>query len=136
MKIKLDDGAILPTRAHETDAGLDIYSPVRRVIHPRTREVIDTGVHIELPHGTVGFLKSKSGLMCKHGLVSEGVVDEGYTGSIAVCMFNHTDEMYIVEKGDKISQLVVQPCMYVTVEPVDEISGGTRASSGFGSTGR
>ena len=66
MKIKLDVGAIIPTRGHKTDAGLDVYSRETKVIPARGSEVFDTGVHIELPHGTTGFLKSKSGLNAKH----------------------------------------------------------------------
>jgi dUTP pyrophosphatase len=136
MKIKLDEGAYMPTRAHDTDAGLDIRSPVRRVVWSRSREVIDTGVHVEIPAGYVGMLKSRSGLMCKHGITSEGTIDAGYTGSIAVCLINTSDEPYTVEAGDKISQLVVVPCLIEEPELVDEIASGDRGEKGFGSTGR
>lgn len=84
MKIKLDEGAYMPERAHDTDAGLDIRSPVRRVVWSRSREVIDTGVHVEIPAGYVGMMKSRSGLMCNRGITSEGTIDAGYTGSIFV----------------------------------------------------
>ena len=137
MKVSLDEGAIIPTRAYAADAGLDIRTPERRVIHGRCREVIDTGVHVEIPPGYVGFLKSKSGLMCKHGITSEGTIDSGYTGSIRVCLFNHSDVPYIVNKGDKVSQLVILPILTPEVEEVEEIQGiGERGSGGFGSTGK
>ena len=136
MRIQLDDGAILPTRAHDTDAGIDIYSPVRRIVYQRSREVIDTGVHVQIPPGCVGMLKSKSGMMCWNGITSEGTIDEGYTGSIAVCLINTSDEPYIVNKGDKISQLVILPCLYESIEQVDKIDGGERGHHGFGSTGK
>ena len=83
MKIVLEPWAIMPTRAHEFDAGLDLYSADDDVyIYPRSSELFDTGVHIQLPKNTVGFLKSKSGLNVKYGITSEGVIDVGYTGSI------------------------------------------------------
>lgn len=136
MKIKLDEGAYMPTRAHETDAGLDVRSPVRRIVWSRSREVIDTGVHVEIPKGYAGLLRSKSGLMCNHGILSDGTVDAGYSGSIAVCLINTSDEPYTVEAGDKISQLVVVPCRLDPVELVDEIASGDRGENGFGSTGK
>ena len=136
IRVKLDKGAFLPERAHESDAGLDLMSPVRVVLRPKTREKINTGVHVEIPTGYVGMLKSKSGLMTWNGLTSEGTIDAGYTGEIGVVLFNHSDEMMIIERGHKISQLVVLPIITPKVVPVDEIEGGERGSDGFGSTGR
>ena len=86
MKIKLDKGAIMPTRAHDTDAGLDIYTPTRIVLWGRTFETVDTGVHVEIPQGYVGLLKSKSGLMRWDGITTEGTIDSGYSGSICVTL--------------------------------------------------
>ena len=91
MKIKLDAGAFMPLRAHETDAGLDLRSPFDCVVPARGSAVIDTGVHVQLPLGTAGMLKSKSGLNVKHGITSEGVIDVGYTGSIVAKLYNHSD---------------------------------------------
>lgn len=79
MKIVLDDGAFMPTRAHETDAGLDLYAMDDAIVSAKESVKFDTGVHIELPPDTVGFIKSKSGLNVRHGIISEGVIDEGYT---------------------------------------------------------
>ena len=108
MRIKLDENAYMPTRAHETDAGLDLYSPVDAVVPAKDSVFIDTGVHIELfcEGGIceVGMIKSKSGLNVKHGIVSEGVIDAGYTGSIGIKLYNHSNEHYRVKRGDKISQ--------------------------------
>ena len=82
-------------------------------------------------------LKSKSGLNVKYGIVSEGVVDEGYTGSIVVKLYNHSPRPYTVKKGDKITQLVVLPCLYESVDIVDTFDGTTeRGDNGFGSSGR
>lgn len=136
MKIKLDDGAFMPTRAHKTDAGLDLYSPESQIIPAKESAIFDTGVHIELPEGTVGFLKSKSGLNVNHGLVSEGVIDVGYTGSIKVKIYNHSGYDYRVNVGDKITQLVILPVITPDIELVDSLSTTERGEGGFGSTGR
>lgn len=136
MRIKLDEKAIMPTRAHETDAGLDLYSPKDATIPPRGAVCIDTGVHIELPINTVGMVKSKSGLNVKHGITSEGVIDVGYTGSIRVKLYNHSNEYYTINAGDKISQLVILPILTPTLELVDELNETERGDGGFGSTGR
>ena len=136
MKIKLDMGAFVPVRAHGTDAGADLRSPIDTEVPARGSRVIDTGVHIQLPRDCVGMLKSKSGLNIKHGITSEGVIDEGYTGSIKVKLYNHGDEPYIVERGDKITQLVVVPCMYLYFDLVDYLEDSERGGAGFGSTGK
>ena len=136
MRVKLDENAIMPTRAHQTDAGLDLYSPVGFIIPANGSACIDTGVHIELPYLTVGMIKSKSGLNVKHGITSEGVIDVGYTGSIVVKLYNHSCRDYPVHKGDKISQLVVMPIYTDALELVDELDETERGDGGFGSTGR
>lgn len=136
MKVKLDPGAYLPERAHRQDAGLDIRSPEAAWIPARGSAIIDTGVHIEIPMGWTGFLKSKSGLNVKYGVTSEGVIDSGYTGGIIVKLYNNSDMPYQVQRGDKISQLVILPVYLDELEVVGEISGGERGSGGFGSTGR
>lgn len=136
MKIKLDNGAYMPTRAHETDAGLDLYTPIDLIVPPKGDAVIDTGVHIELPQSTTGFLKSKSGLNVNHGLTSEGVIDVGYTGSIRVKLYNHSDKAYEFKKGDKVSQLVILPIMTPILELVSDLDDTERGDNGFGSSGR
>lgn len=136
MRVQIDDGCFAPERAHRQDAGLDIKSPVCVVVPPKGSAVIDTGVHVEIPYGYAGFLKSKSGLNVKHGITSEGVVDAGYTGAIICKLYNNGDVPYRVMRGDKITQLVILPVAMDDVEVVDEISGFERATGGFGSTGR
>lgn len=139
MKIRLDEGAVAPTRAHSTDAGLDLYAKVgdRQVIHPHGSAVFRTGVHIKLPPNTAGLIVAKSGLCVKHDLTSTGLIDEGYDGEIVVKLFNHGDDYYTVKPGDKISQLVIVPVRYESVEIVDDLGQQSeRGSDGFGSTGR
>ena len=136
MKIVLDKGAKMPTRAHETDAGLDLYARETQIIPAMESAKFDTGVHIELPAGTVGMLKSKSGLNVNHGITSEGVIDAGYTGSICVKLYNHSGYDYKVHEGDKISQLVILPILTPDLELVDELEETERGNGGFGSTGK
>lgn len=136
MKIKLDKGAFIPVRAHGTDAGADLRSPIDTVVPAMGSRVIDTGVHIQLPHGYVGMLKSRSGLNVKYGITSECVIDEGYTGKIMVKLYNHSNYPYTVMRGDKITQLVIVPCEYVDFEVVDKLDDSERGDNGYGSTGR
>lgn len=136
MKIKLESWAFKPERAHATDAGADLRTPHDATIMPKDSVVIDTGVHIELPPNTVGMVKSKSGLNVKHGITSEGVIDVGYTGSIRVKLYNHSDKSYELKAGDKISQLVIMPILTPDFELVDELEETERGDNGFGSSGR
>lgn len=136
LKVKLDYGAFMLTRAHATDAGADIRTPVDVEVPANGSAVIDTGVHVELPPNTVGMLKSKSGLNIKWDIVSEGVIDEGYTGPIKVKLYNHGTNTVMFRRGEKITQLVVMPVSYPYFEFVDEIAGGPRGDGGFGSSGR
>ena len=136
MKVMLDDGAKMPTRAHPYDAGLDLYAIEDGYIRCNQGRTFDTGVHVEIPEGCVGFIKSKSGLMCNHGIVTDGTIDSHYTSSIRVCLFNHGTSKYEVKKGDKIAQLVIVPCVLLPLEQVDSLEETDRGDNGFGSTGR
>jgi dUTP pyrophosphatase len=140
LKVTLDTGSFLPERAHRDDAGADLRTPMRTVVGGHSSAVIDTGVHIEIPSGYAGFLKSKSGLNVQASLLNEGVIDAGYTGSIVVKLYNHSDEDYIFEAGDKISQIVIEKVELPTFKEVKEFSApakkSARGSKGFGSTGK
>jgi dUTP pyrophosphatase len=136
LKVILDEGAKMPTKAHEADAGFDLYTPTRQVIRPHDSVVIDTGVHIQIPEGYVGFLKSKSGLNVRYNLVGEGVIDSGYTGSIVAKLRNSGDEFVILEEGQKCIQIVFLPIPFVQLEQVDSFEETERGDNGFGSTGK
>jgi len=136
MNVQLDKGAIMPTRAHDTDAGIDFYTPYSFSIFPHSFHFIDTKVHIEVPHGTFGSIRSKSGLNRYDGITADGVIDEGYTGTVGITLHNDSDEMVEFTRGDKIAQVVITPVEYVSLEQVDKISGGERGDDGYGSTGR
>lgn len=143
LKIYLDEGAKMPTRAHEFDAGLDIFAPESIILYAGNSVEVDTGVHIEIPVGYCGLLKSKSGLNCRHGITGEGVIDHGYTGSIRVKLYNNSrdEKMHFFEKGDKLIQLLIVPIEtpeLELVESIQELYGGDteRGDGGFGSSGR
>lgn len=136
MRIKLDPGAYAPTRAHDTDAGLDLYSKDVVIVPAHGSAVFQTGVHVEIPHGCAGILISKSGLNVVNDITSTGLIDEGYTGEIQVKLYNHGHKDLFVCRRQKISQLIIVPVRYEPVEIVSEIAGGERGDGGFGSTGR
>ena len=136
MRIVIGKNAFMPTRAYETDAGLDLYSPIDITVPARGSAIIDTGVHIQLPKGTAGMIKSKSGLNVKHDITSEGVVDVGYVGSMVVKLYNNGDTDYHVQRGDKISQLVIVQIVTPHLMIVDKLDDSERGENGFGSTGR
>lgn len=140
MKIMLDEGAIMPTRAHKHDAGLDLYSREDKIIWTKdfdgNNAVFDTGVHIELPPGTYGRLESKSGLNINFDIVClGGTIDEGYTGSIRVKLYNLGKKPYMIRKGQKIIQLVIIPCEKPKLDLVDRLEDTERGEKGFGSSG-
>lgn len=136
IRVKLDEGAMLPDRAHETDAGADIFAPHDVTVPARGSAVIDTGVHVETPDCCDSEIWSKSGLNINDDIVTTGLVDEGYTGSVVVKLYNLGDKDKTFKKGDKIAQLVVRPVCYPDFVHASEIHGKTRGTSGFGSTGR
>ncbi len=137
MRVKYDNGAHKIERAHKTDAGIDLKSMENKLVPAKSSAIFDTGVHVELPEGTCGVLMSKSGLNVNYGITSTGLIDEGYTGSIKVKLYNNSNDDYWVNDGDKITQLVVMPVLYADVEEVDEINLDTdRGDNGFGSSGK
>nr|DAI70430.1 MAG TPA: dUTPase [Caudoviricetes sp.] len=136
MEIMLDNGAYMPSRGHKTDAGLDLRTPKAVTVPAYGSAIVDTGVHVALPHGCAGLLVSKSGLNVKHGITSTGLIDEGYTGGIVVKLYNHGGEDHEFEAGDKITQLVVMPVVCEPLERVSAFRPSERGGNGFGSTGR
>lgn len=138
FKVYLDSNAIMPTKAHDTDAGFDLYTPIKIIIPPHSSACIDTGVHMMITPGYVGFIKSKSGLNVKDSILSEGVIDANYTGSIVAKLYNHSDREKIFEVGNKITQIVILPIPEVELEQVEieeELGVTERGNCGFGSSG-
>ena len=141
MKIlfTLDDGATAPTRAHSTDAGLDLYSSRGCPINPGERRLVSTGVHVAIPPGYVGMICPRSGLAHKHGLTvlnAPGIIDAGYTGEIKVNLHNTHYLTHPVCAGDRIAQLVIAPIADARLVQVDSLDATERGENGHGSTGR
>ena len=135
FKVMLDEKAKMPTKAHDTDAGFDLYAPKDFVVRCGGSAIIDTGVHIEIPKGYVGFLKSKSGLNVKYGINGEGVIDAGYTGPIVAKLYNREKTLHFKE-GQKIIQIVFLPIPEVELELTDSFEETDRGNNGFGSSGK
>lgn len=135
MKFAVDEGGFAPVREHKTDAGVDLRTPRNVIISPHSSEFVDLLVRVEIPKGYVGLLTSKSGLMNKE-IKTTGTIDCGYSGTIGCRIFNHSNGHVLFKRGDKVTQLVVMPCITDEVEIVDEIKAGDRGEKGFGSTGK
>ena len=135
MKISLDKGAFMPERAHDLDAGLDLFALDSFMVPAHGYTSVDTGVHIELPSGTRGHVCSKSGLNRSHGITCDGTIDEGYSGSIGVTLHNSSSSDCWFGPGKKIAQLVVEKILRPDLVLVDKVGGGERGDNGFGSTG-
>ncbi len=141
---KLSDHGRIPTKAHEGDAGYDIYSAFDLVIPARSTRAVDTDICVRLPDppmdgmSVYGRIAERSGLAMKKSLsVGGGVVDKGFTGSLGVILHNHSDEDFEVKIGDRIAQFLVTLIMTPCVEEVDNISSEVteRGAGGFGSSG-
>jgi dUTP pyrophosphatase len=136
----LEDGARLPSRAHEGDAGLDLHAVGAATIGPGERAGVGTGIAVEIPPGHAGLVLPRSGLAAQHGIAlanSPGLIDSGYRGELRVLLLNtDRDRAYEVRPGDRIAQLLVTPV--AGAEPIEavELATGSRADAGFGSSGR
>jgi dUTP pyrophosphatase len=130
--------AVLPTRAYEGDAGLDLPSADALVLEPGERAVVGTGLAVAVPEGHAGFVQPRSGLAAKHGITivnAPGLVDSGYRGEVKVVLLNTGDEPFEVEPGMRIAQFVV--LQVAAVEPVEvtELPATQRGERGHGSSG-
>jgi len=138
LKIKkINQEATLPNYAHENDAGFDLFSIETIEIAPMSRVQVPTGLAMEIPDGFVGLIWDKSGLSHKHGLKTlGGVIDAGYRGEIKIGIINLDTEKYILEKGHKVAQMIIQKRELCEIEEVVELSDTVRGEGGFGSTGK
>jgi dUTP pyrophosphatase len=137
---RLDAAATLPSRAHEGDAGLDLYASEAASLRPGARASVGTGIALEVPPGHAALVLPRSGLAAKHGIAlvnAPGLIDAGYRGEVRVLLHN-TDaaEEFEVNAGDRIAQLLLVP--FVTADPVEveELAASERGAGGFGSSGR
>jgi dUTP diphosphatase len=135
---RLTPTAVLPAYAHPGDAGLDLFADVSTSLEPGESKLVGTGISIELPPGTEAQVRPRSGLALKHGisvLNTPGTIDHGYRGEIGVILINHGRVPFGVTPGMKIAQMVIAPCVTVTVQERSALSGTARGQGGFGSTG-
>jgi dUTP pyrophosphatase len=137
---KLKPEAVIPTRAHEGDAGLDLYACEAAHIGPGERWSVGTGIVVEVPERHAGLVLPRSGLAREHGIAlvnAPGLIDSGYRGEIRVLLLN-TDpaEIFRVEPGERIAQLVIAPVALVGPVEVETLSESARGDGGFGSSGR
>jgi dUTP pyrophosphatase len=135
---RLHEGATLPARAYEGDAGLDLASCERVELGPGERAVVSTGLAVAIPEGHAGFVQPRSGLASRHGisvLNSPGLVDRGYRGEVKVVLLNtDRNERFVVEPGMRIAQLVVVPVAAPELVEVEELPDSERGERGFGSS--
>jgi len=138
--VKLKAEATAPSRAHEGDAGLDLYASEAAHIGPGERWSVGTGIAVEIPDGHAGLVLPRSGLAKKHGIAlvnAPGLIDPGYRGELRVLLLN-TDpaETFRVQPGDRIAQLVLVPIAVAAPVEVEALAGSSRGDGGFGSSGR
>lgn len=132
---KLSSDAILPTKTHVSDAGLDIYTNEAYTLAPGERHAFATGIAVEFPEGHVALLWDRSGLGSKGIHRLAGVIDAGYRGEWKVVLLNTTAESFAIKKGDKIVQCLLQRFEPAEIQEVSELSDTDRGAKGFGSTG-
>ncbi|TML77148.1 MAG: dUTP diphosphatase [Actinobacteria bacterium] len=135
---RLNDGATLPTRAYEGDAGLDLAACERVELGPGQRAVVSTGLAVAIPEGHAGLVLPRSGLAVRHGIGkvnAPGLIDAGYRGEVKVVLLNtDRDEAFVVEPGMRIAQLVVVPVVLTEPKEVPELPASERGDKGFGSS--
>ncbi len=133
---KINNEAVLPTRAHSYDAGMDLYVNGRQVITAHTTVAVPTGISMEIPEGFVGLIWDKSSIGAKGLKTLGGVVDSEYRGEVKVVVHNLNNEDIIFEHGQKIAQMLIQKVELVDIEEVTDLSSTVRGEGGFGSTGK
>lgn len=140
LQIVCPDKYLLPTRAHEHDAGLDLRCAHKFgvILQPGERTLVDTGVAVNIPAGYVGLVHPRSGHAHKYGITvnnAPGTIDSGYVGNVLVNLINHGSEPVGLEYGERIAQLLVQQIELPELEIVDSLEATERGASGHGSTG-
>jgi len=138
LKVKrVSEDAKIPCYAHEGDAALDLFSREKIIFKVGEKHSVPTGIAMEIPVGHAGLIWEKSGLAMNHGLKTlGGVVDATYRGEVMVGMINLSQEEYILEKGHKVAQMIIQKVENVVVDEVENLTDTSRGEHGFGSTGK
>eukprot|EP00190_Bangiopsis_sp_CCMP1999_P002397 CAMPEP_0198731344 /NCGR_PEP_ID=MMETSP1475-20131203/29259_1 /TAXON_ID= ORGANISM="Unidentified sp., Strain CCMP1999" /NCGR_SAMPLE_ID=MMETSP1475 /ASSEMBLY_ACC=CAM_ASM_001111 /LENGTH=148 /DNA_ID=CAMNT_0044494301 /DNA_START=135 /DNA_END=581 /DNA_ORIENTATION=+ len=133
---RLSESAMLPKRATEGSAGYDLFSAEDAEVQPGRRRLVTTDIALRLPDGYYGRVAPRSGLAVRHGIhIGAGVIDSDYRGNVGVLLFNFGEEVFHVQKGNRIAQLIVEKVALPEVIETDDLSESVRADGGFGSTG-
>jgi dUTP pyrophosphatase len=137
---RLSGAATIPTRAHDGDAGLDLYAAESARLAPGERASVGTGIAVAIPAGHAGLVVPRSGLAARHGIAvvnAPGLIDAGYRGEVRVLLLNtDTAEPFDVVPGDRIAQLVIAPVASPDLLELDDLDETARGVGGFGSSGR
>ena len=133
---KLAADAVLPTRAHPDDAGLDLYALGEVTLEPGKSAVVPTGIAMQIPEGFVGLVADRSSLARKGVKTAGGVIDAGYRGEVGAVLWNISREPVTLGRGDRVAQLLIVPIATPAVKEVKALSETKRGKKGFGSTGR
>ena len=131
--------ARVPKKAHDDDAGFDLFAVEDYVLQPQEYARIPTGLRIELPRGTEAQVRPRSGLAANHGVTvlnTPGTIDAGYRGEVMVIMINHGKEPFPITPGLRIAQMVIKPIYEVSLTEVTVLEESERGSGGFGSSGK
>lgn len=135
---QLTANSVVPTYAHEDDAGMDLHSSEEVTLPAGGRGLVGTGIAIALPQGYVGLVHPRSGLAAKNGITvlnAPGTIDAGYRGEVKIILLNTSDEDFTIATGDRIAQLVIQKVEHPRVIVMDDLGDTARGAGGFGSTG-
>lgn len=139
FRMHADSGDLVPSKAHSDDAAYDLRARENLELAPGARAVIPTGLYLELPHGFEAQVRPRSGLAAKHGITvlnAPGTIDAGYRGEVGVILLNTSAEPFLVERGHRIAQMVIQRLPEVVLREVAELAESRRGAGGFGSTGK
>ena len=136
--VRSDPGVALPVYAREGDAGLDVAAAATVTLEPGGRELVPTGLRVAIPAGYAGLVMPRSGLALRSGVTvlnAPGLIDSGYRGEIGVLLVNHGARTVVIQRGERIAQLVIQPVARAQLVAVRELPESRRGEGGFGSTG-
>ena len=137
FQVKLNyEGAQAPTRGSDEAAGYDLYSYESETVVPKQIKLIDTGISIRVPEGTYGRIAPRSSVSKKGILINAGVIDRDYRGPVKVMVHNLSNDNYVINKNDRIAQLILEQIKTPPVELVEELDDTVRGEGGFGSTGK
>ena len=136
--VRSDPAVALPVYAREGDAGLDLAAAAPVTLEPGGRELVSTGLRVAIPAGYAGLVMPRSGLALRSGVTvlnAPGLIDSGYRGEIGVLLVNHGAQPVVIQRGERIAQLVIQPVARAQLVEVRELPESRRGEGGFGSTG-